>query len=432
MERQPTPHPSSDGEVVLSGEDETVPETGYLHEEALRHLDEYRRVEAHSATTSSSAPVAPAGFAYPPAQRNQIRESWDTLMRWSKVFRTRQSAESLLEETNKVVVFGGGSFGTAMGVQLARQKPGLEVVLLLRDPYLSRDINTLHENTRYLSGFKLPHNVRATTSPTEAILGAQFAVHAVPVQSSRAFLQSIKDILPPTVPIVCVSKGLEVGNAATMSDLIPSALERKQPAVFLSGPSFAKEVMENRPTGVVAACKDPELARTVQALFASPTMRVNTTTDVVGVEICGALKNVLAIAAGIVQGLDLGHNALAALVAQGCSEIRWLAEKMGGKSTTMSGLSGLGDIMLTCYGDLSRNRTVGMRLGRGEKIADILASSKQGVAEGVATAGVVVGLARKYRVSLPVLTAVAQVLDNNLTPSEAVAEIMNLPQIEEV
>eukprot|EP00878_Enallax_costatus_P031603 GHUV01034565.1.p1 GENE.GHUV01034565.1~~GHUV01034565.1.p1 ORF type:complete len:196 (+),score=40.13 GHUV01034565.1:755-1342(+) len=149
-----------------------------------------------------------------------------------------------------------------------------------------------------------------------------------------------------------------------------------------------------------------------------------------GVEICGALKNVLAIAAGIVEGLDLGHNALAALIAQGCAEIRWLSQKVGAKPATISGLSGLGDIMLTCYGDLSRNRSVGVRLGRGEKLGDILASSSQ-VAEGVATAGVVVGLARKYRVSLPVLTAVAQVLDSNLSPAEAVAAVMNLPQIEE-
>lgn len=151
---------------------------------------------------------------------------------------------------------------------------------------------------------------------------------------------------------------VQVGSGQMMSEVIPSALERKQPAVFLSGPSFAKEVVENRPTGVVAASKDAKLARTVQALFASQTMRVNTTNDVVGVEICGALKNVLAIAAGIVQGLDLGHNALAALIAQGCTEIRWLAEKIGAKPTTMSGLSGLGDIMLTCYGSLSRNRCV--------------------------------------------------------------------------
>ncbi|MEW5298431.1 MAG: hypothetical protein WDW36_001555 [Sanguina aurantia] len=357
-------------------------------------------------------------FSYNSAEQDQIKESWQALMRWSKVFRTRQTAVGPLQGTDKVVVFGGGSFGTAMGASLAAQRPDMEVVLLLRDPYLCLDINTKHCNTKYLKDFTLPVNMRATTSTSEAIIGASYAVHAVPVQSSRVFLQGIRELLPSAVPIICVSKGLEMGTGAMMSEVISSALERKQPAVFLSGPSFAREVMLNRPTGVVAASKDVALARTVQALFASPSMRVNVTSDVVGVEICGALKNVLAIAAGIVEGLDLGNNALAALIVQGCSEIRWLAEKLGAKPTTIGGLSGLGDIMLTCYGDLSRNR------------ADIIASSPQ-VAEGVTTAGVVVGLARKYRVSLPVLTAVAQVLDNNLTPSEAVDHIMNLPQIED-
>lgn len=352
-------------------------------------------------------------------------------MRWSRFIRkTNSDSMSSLEETSKVVVFGGGSFGTAMGANLAAQKGDMDVIMLLRDPSLADDINSLHCNTRYLPDFKLPPNVRATTNAAEAIQGAQFAVHAVPVQASRAFLRSIKDILPATVPIICVSKGLELGTGLMMSELIPNALERRQPAVFISGPSFAKEVMEQRPTGLVAACKDLKLATTVQELFASPTMRINTTSDVVGVEICGAMKNVLAIAAGIVEGLDLGNNSMAAMVAQGCSEIRWLAEKMGAKGTTLSGLSGLGDIMLTCYGSLSRNRSVGVRLGRGEKLADIIASTSQ-VAEGVATAGVVVSLARKYRVSLPVLTAVAQVLDNNITAKEALNAIMNLPQIED-
>ncbi|KIZ00080.1 Glycerol-3-phosphate dehydrogenase [Monoraphidium neglectum] len=352
-------------------------------------------------------------------------------MRWSKFFRRQQAgaAADPIEAANKVVVFGGGSFGTAMGTSLARKRPELDVVLLLRDKALCADINERHCNTKYLPDFTLPKNMRATNDLTEAA-NASYAVHAVPVQHSRAFLESVKDVLPPHVPIVCVSKGLEVGTGCMMSEVIPSALGRRQPATFISGPSFAREVMEGRPTGVVAASRDAKLARDVQQLFASPLMRVNTTTDVIGVEICGALKNVLAIAAGIVEGLDLGHNALAALIAQGCAEIRWLAEKLGAKPQTMSGLSGLGDIMLTCYGDLSRNRRVGMRLGSGERLEDIIASSSQ-VAEGVATAGVVVSLARRYRVSLPVLTAVAQVLDNNLTPAEAVAEIMSLPQIEE-
>ena len=243
-------------------------------------------------------------------------------------------------------------------------------------------------------------------------------------------MTGIKQYIDPSLPIISVSKGIEVTTGKVMSDVIPSALGRKQPTVFLSGPSFAKEVMDERPTGLVAASRDKALCQNVQNLFASPFMRINISTDVVGVEICGALKNVLAIAAGIVEGLELGNNAMAALISQGCSEIRWLAEKMGAKPATVSGLSGLGDIMLTCYGSLSRNRAVGVRLGKGEALADIMSSSSQ-VAEGVPTAGAVVSLARKYRVQLPVLTAVAQVLNGQLSAAEAVAEIMRLPQIEE-
>ena len=459
---------------------------------------------------------------YPPSERSQIRESWDALMRWSKALRRANGGASApragarpdpsspepIAAARKVVVFGGGSFGTAMGCALARKKPTLDVVLLLRDAALCESVNRHHLNRRYLPGLPLPTNVRATTDAAEALSGAAYAVHAVPVQHSRAFLRTIRDMLPPDVPIVCVSKGLEAGTGLMMSEVVQQALgagepmlrgaaasvaaaaaavpaaamagaaaaaggvgkggrvaapstpapsnsstatatgpataaaatppaadavlllRPPQPAVFLSGPSFAREVMQGRPTAVVAASNDPALAREVGALFACPALRVNTSTDVLGVEICGALKNVLAIAAGIVEGLELGHNASAALVAQGCAEIRWLAERMGAQPSTVSGLSGLGDIMLTCYGDLSRNRTVGLRLGRGEALQDILASSSQ-VAEGVATAGTVAALARRYRVSLPVLTAVAQVLAGNLDAAEAVAEIMRLPQIEE-
>ncbi|BDA41583.1 Glycerol-3-phosphate dehydrogenase [NAD(P)+] [Coccomyxa sp. Obi] len=421
---------------------ENPPEAGILPEAVVKTLDSgyqdahaERRASATAASTSSNAPSAFAangtGVLYPPSERGHIRDSWKHLMRWSRAWRTAgENGTSVMGRLEKVVVFGGGSFGTAMACALARQKSDLNVTLLLRDPYVCKGINEQHVNTRYLKEYVLPSNVVATTSSLEAIQGAQYAIHAVPVQHSRAFLKGIADVLPPDVPIISVSKGLEMGTGKMMSEVIPSALGRRQPAAFLSGPSFAKEIMDLRPTGVVAASKDKKLAREMQCLFASPYLRVNITTDVTGVEICGALKNVLALAAGIVEGLDLGNNAMAALVAQGCAEIRWLAEKMGANSATVSGLSGLGDIMLTCYGSLSRNRSVGVRLGKGEALADILASSSQ-VAEGVATAGVVVSLARTYRVSLPVLTAVAQVLDGALSPKEAVYEIMNLPQIEE-
>ncbi|PSC70634.1 glycerol-3-phosphate dehydrogenase [Micractinium conductrix] len=397
---------------------------------ALRSQSPPRPAQAALDAAVVSAATADAGLLYPPEERKEIRSSWNSLMRWSRYFRSKEESITERFKLEKVVVFGGGSFGTAMAVSLARQNKDMQVTLLLRDPYLCKDINELHKNTRYLEDFVLPPNVNATTAAAEAIAGAQFAIHAVPVQHTRAFLQSIKELLPPALPIISVSKGIEVTTGQLMSEVIPSVLSKKHPTVYLSGPSFAKEVMRGQPTGIVAASKDKALARSIQRLFASPFMRVNTTTDVIGVEICGSLKNVLAIAAGIVEGLELGPNAMAALVAQGCAEIRWLATKMGAKAATISGLSGLGDIMLTCYGSLSRNRSVGVRLGRGEKLADILASSSQ-VAEGVATAAVVVNLARKYRVQLPVLTAVAQVLDGHITAKQAVFEIMALPQIEE-
>lgn len=249
---------------------------------------------------------------------------------------------------------------------------------------------------------------------------------------SSSFLESISTHVDPKLPFISLSKGLELNTLRTMSKIIPRALgNRRQPFVVLSGSSFAVELMNKLPTAMVVASKDNKLASSVQQLLASPNLRISTSSDVTGVEIAGALKNVLAIAAGIVEGMSLGNNCMAALVAQGCSEIRWLATKMGAKPTTLSGLSGSGDIMLTCFVNLSRNRTVGLRLGSGEKLDRIMGSMNQ-VAEGVSTAGAVIALAQKYKVKMPVLTAVARIIDNELTPTKAVLELMNLPQVEEV
>ena len=314
-----------------------------------------------------------------------------------------------------------------MATLLARNKDSLEVVLVLRDTATCEAINTRHVNERYLPAFTLPPNVRATTEAAEALVGADYIVHAVPVQQSFKFLHSLRDVIPPQTPLLCLSKGLEVGTCRNMSQIIEAALDREQPLAVLSGPTFALEIMKGLPTAIVAASRDPKLASDVQRLFSSSNLRVNTSGDVTGVEIAGALKNVLAIAAGMVEGLELGNNAMAALVAQGCSEIRWLAERLGAEPVTLSGLSGVGDIMLTCFVPLSRNRTVGVRLGRGESLSAILASSTQ-VAEGVATAAAVVVLARKHRVALPVLTAVARILDGEMSPREAVEAVMALTQ----
>lgn len=390
------------------------------------------RVDTHSTESTNNS-----GFVSSPATPHQskvARTAWEALVRWSRSWQllNARKATNALHKTRKVVVLGGGSFGTAMAVLLARNKSEMQVSLLLRDASLCDSINTNHVNSKYFPRHTLPHNVVATTDAKVAFEGSEYCIHAVPVQYSTDFLKSISEHVPASLPFFSVSKGLELSTLEMMSQVIPRALANpRQPVAVISGPSFSIELMDELPTAMVAASKDKELAKAAQQLLASRYLRINTSSDVVGVEIAGALKNVLAIAAGIVEGMNLGNNCMAALVAQGCSEIRWLAEKMGAKSATLAGLSGSGDIMLTCFVSLSRNRSVGVRLGSGESLKDILSSMNQ-VAEGVATAGAVIALARKYRVQMPVLTAVARILENELTPKKAVLELMSLPQVEEV
>ncbi|XP_062154767.1 glycerol-3-phosphate dehydrogenase [NAD(+)] 2, chloroplastic isoform X3 [Alnus glutinosa] len=334
-------------------------------------------------------------------RRRAVRLAWEKLLRWSRSWRSKAKTD-VLERTNKVVVLGGGSFGTAMAAHLADRKAELEVNMLIRDPQVCQSINESHCNGKYFPEHKLPENVIATTDAKAALLGADYCLHAVPVQFSSSFLRGIADHVDPSLPFISLSKGLELNTLRMMSQIIPQALRNpRQPFVALSGPSFALELMNKLPTAMVVASKDKRLANATQQLLASSHLRISTSSDVTGVEIAGALKNVLAIAAGIVEGMDLGNNSMAALVAQGCSEIRWLATKfpescwsfvccialtlrlfppnwkMGAKPTTITGLSGTGDIMLTCFVNLSRNRTVGVRLGSGEKLDDILSSMSQ-------------------------------------------------------
>ncbi|XP_010670064.2 glycerol-3-phosphate dehydrogenase [NAD(+)] 2, chloroplastic isoform X2 [Beta vulgaris subsp. vulgaris] len=346
--------------------------------------------------------VAAAAAQEKKDRRKAVRIAWEKLVRWSRSWRSKTRPD-VLQRTQKVVVLGGGSFGTAMAVHVADRKAEMEVNMLVRDPQVCQSINENHFNCKYFPNHKLPDNLTATTDAKSALQGADFCLHAVPVQFTGSFLESIVDYVDPALPFISLSKG----------------------------PSFASELMDKLPTAMVVASRDKKLVNEVQQLLTSERLRINTSSDVTGVEIAGALKNVLAIAAGIVEGMNLGNNSMAALVAQGCSEIRWLAKKMGAKSATLTGLSGTGDIMLTCFVSLSRNRTVGVRLGSGERLEDILSSMNQ-VAEGVATAGAVIALAQKYNVKMPVLTAVARIIDNELTPQAAVLELMSLPQVEEV
>ena len=431
-----------------------------------------RQHEAEQQTEQTRDHANDVALAHLKESGESVGRTWMALQRWEarRARRAEQTAaDHALSKTAKVVVFGGGSFGTAIASHLAWNKPGMEVTMLVRDPAVVEGVNESHRNPRYLSHHELPEAVNATTCAADALAGAEVAFLVVPVQRTRQFLDGLKvrcwrrvargrarpqrvrlrervppaltaslrrasatpqDILPPDLPIVALSKGLELGTNLVLADVIKETLGKRQPLAVLSGPTFASEMIDQRPTAMVCASRDRKVSLRVQQLLASDYLRVNTSDDVVGAELCGALKNVLAIAAGIVEGLELGNNSMAALVAQGMSEIRWLAERMGARPATLAGPAGVGDVMLTCFVPLSRNRTVGVRLGSGESVEDILGSMKE-VAEGVPTAAAVVELARKHNVQLPVLTAVAYILAGKITPRKAVLELMKLPQIEE-
>lgn len=364
---------------------------------------------------------------------------WRKIVYWARIHNfnkhgTINQFSSLAEgkESAQVVaVLGGGAFGTAMAAHVARK--GHKVLMVVRKPEVRDFINKFHINPGYLSEWDLPTNLEATTDLKVALGHCNVFIHALPVQSSRKALQEVRKVLPENVPVIAVSKGVELGTRQLMCEVIPEALGRApetNPVVVVSGPSFAQEIMDRRPTSVVAASTYPEAALQVQRLLTSRYFRVSTTDDVTGVEVAGAFKNVLAIAAGIVEGLGLGLNAMSALVTQGNAEIRWLATAMGAKPETLAGLSGMGDILLTCYGSLSRNRSVGVRLGRGESLESVLSQSG-GVAEGVYTSKLVVELADHHRVLVPVLTSVARILSSEVSPRQAVFEVLALPPLAE-
>ena len=330
----------------------------------------------------------------------------------------------------KIAVFGSGSFGTALGSVLAAN--GHSVVLHSRSEEVTESINTSHLNPKYLCGFQLPANLWATCDITEALTGANYILHSVPAQASLEFLRTHKEAInsiAPGAPIISVSKGLAVETGMVMKDVFLHALgttEQERPLAFLSGPSFAKEVMQRFPTGVVVASHDQQLAMAVQKLFSSTTLRVYTSNDVIGVELAGALKNIYAIAAGIVSGCGLGYNSVTGMVTRGLNEMKQLIIAMGGQEQTISGLAGVGDLMLTCFGTLSRNRSVGLRLGQGEKLADIIASMNE-VAEGVPTTAVALKISLEKGLDLPIIAVVNRVIAGELVPRDALIELMTRP-----
>jgi glycerol-3-phosphate dehydrogenase (NAD(P)+) len=330
---------------------------------------------------------------------------------------------------SRIAILGAGSWGTALAIHLARA--GRTVRVWARDRELAAEMAATRTNPRYLCGVSLPTDVEVTSSMTRALDGAQFVVVAVPSHGLRAVVRLAAPALAANAIIVSATKGLEEESLRRMSQVIEEETDASLPVVVLSGPSFAAEVASGLPAAVLAASTNPTAVTKVQEHFRSRGMRLYGSDDVAGVEIGGALKNVIAIAAGVVEGLGLGHNAMAALITRGLAEISRLACAEGGRRDTLAGLSGLGDLVVTCTGDLSRNRYVGLELGRGRPLSDIL-SQMHMVAEGVRTTGAALALGARHDLELPITAQMSAVLEGQTSPLEAVETLMGRRQKAEI
>jgi glycerol-3-phosphate dehydrogenase (NAD(P)+) len=321
-------------------------------------------------------------------------------------------------------IIGGGSWGTALAIVLA---PRFHTVRLwLREAGLAACLESTRENDAFLPGFRLPPNVAAGTDLAWALQGASFVLGVMPSQHARMLYTNMLPYLRPHTPIVSATKGIEKDSLLRMSEVIEEVAQPEfEPRVaVLSGPTFAREVAGGEPAAVVVASTDETLAKEVQRAFSGPTFRLYSNGDPIGVELGASLKNVVAIGAGVAQGLGLGNNTLAALITRGLAEITRLAVAMGGEPRTLAGLAGLGDLVLTCGGELSRNRKVGIELAKGRKLRDILASTNM-VAEGVDTCDAAMALGEKFQADLPIIQHMHAVLHGNKTPQEAVRDLMD-------
>lgn len=326
----------------------------------------------------------------------------------------------------RIAVVGAGSMGTSLARMLARD--GAEVVLWAFEPEVAQDINLRHINTAFLPGFELPEALHATSDLEEALHGASLVLSVTPSQVLRDIWKRGREMLAPDAILVCASKGVERGSGALMSEVLEDVLGSAagDRLAYLSGPSFAQEIAAGHPTAVVVASSHSATAVLVQQAVSGERFRIYTTDDIVGVELGGALKNVVAIAVGAAEGLDLGHNSRAALITRGLAEVSRLAVTCGANPLTLAGLAGTGDLVLTCTGHLSRNLQVGIRIGRGEQLTDILSSTRT-VAEGVETARSTLELATRFSVEMPITQTVVQLIDGQLSPSEAVDQLMSRP-----
>jgi glycerol-3-phosphate dehydrogenase (NAD(P)+) len=322
----------------------------------------------------------------------------------------------------RIGVIGGGAFGTALAQTL--RLAGRDVVLWARNPDVVRDIAQRHENSAYLPGLTLDTGLRATTELAQ-VTAADLLLLVTPAQATRAIARDLKPLLLPGVPLVICAKGIEQATGARLSTVLSTELPQT-PLAVLSGPSFAADIVRGLPTAVTLACADETMGAALAATIGYRNFRLYWTDDVAGVELGGAVKNVLAIAAGIAAGRQLGASAHAALVTRGFAELRRFGAALGARPATLQGLSGLGDLLLTCGSPQSRNMSLGRGLGEGKSLAEIL-GARRSVSEGVATAGAVVALAQSQAIDMPIAQAVHGICTETVTVDAALAALLSRP-----
>ncbi|MFP5232965.1 MAG: NAD(P)H-dependent glycerol-3-phosphate dehydrogenase [Acidobacteriota bacterium] len=326
---------------------------------------------------------------------------------------------------SRIAVIGAGAWGTALTISLARHG-GHQLALWAHSPDHALQLAESFVNDRYLPGFALPAGLCITHDLEEAVAGADLVLCVTPSQALRSIMMLLAPLLRPRQVLLSASKGIEERTFLRMSQII-SEHAPANPIGVLGGPSFAYEVAAGMPTAIAVAIEDPALGKRLQDDFSSASLRAYRNQDVVGTELGGALKNVIAVAAGVVTGLELGQNATAALITRGNAEIARLTMACGGRRETISGLSGIGDLVLTCTGGLSRNRAVGMELGRGKKLHEVIAELNGKVAEGILTTAAALGLARRHGVEMPITEQVEAILHHGKSPLDAIGELMARP-----
>ncbi len=323
-----------------------------------------------------------------------------------------------------LAIIGAGSWGTALAIALGPRFPRIRLWVFESD--LTDRLRQTRINDVYLPGFEIPAHAEPVSSLAQALDGAEIVLSVMPSHLVRSLFTQMAPLLDEKMVFVSATKGLENETLLRPSQVIRQTLEpRFTPRIaVISGPSFAREVAHFEPTALVAAAEDANLAQSVQSAFSGPAFRLYNSTDPTGVEAGGSIKNVVAIGAGVLHGMGLGHNASAALITRGLAEMTRLAVAMGGKPQTLSGLAGLGDLVLTCTGELSRNRHVGIELAHGRKLDEIVNSMKM-VAEGIKTTNAAVDLARRHSVEMPISEQMFQMLHFGITPREAIRRLMD-------